>query len=167
MLENGFKKKFYYGVIDSFSMLLGGIAISMFFLDKAYSLNGFSMLFIGFLLVLIVLANNTIVPHYDRYLKDRILNSPIIDAMAINALLPFSNRTVIGFRSFRFVVCYLTPVIVPAHYRRNKALAAIFGDFDFVSKVTIFERVLAFIVAIVCFAYFVLAIVYIYQLIVS
>ena len=144
------------------------MAVALFhtFINGKFTVVNFGGLFFGIGIILLIIGNNTIVRHYDKYFRDKIINYPLIDVMFLNFSI-YSNRTLIKCRSFRLINCYVWPILGQQRYKTNKFLKDLFDDFDFKQHVTIFERVFVYLLLITILMFAVIAFVYAYQVIVK
>ena len=149
MQKNGFRIKISNFLSEAFLLVFGVAAIySSIRVIPHVSINSIFWFFLGVSFILLVISAEVICRHYDKYLKEIMCNSPYLEGFIINYVLPFSNRTLVKLKVFRFFL-YLQPVFAPKRYmQKNKLMKQLFNNFDFSKHITKLETILIRIVAI-------------------
>ena len=170
MQKDGFSVKLV-NFVGSFILLIFGIycagAFSYSFESLGLSTSTFSAKMAYFLLglwfILVVVMANLFCWHYDKYLKDKILNNPLSKTLVISFVTPCSNNTMLKFKLFRTMTFYFGAVGNFRRYRKNPDMKAVLDGFDFKKHATVFEKFLVWAFTAVMVVMFIFMFISIFQ----
>ena len=144
---------------------LGAFSYSAIYLGAPTFVAKIAYCLFGIWCILIVMMANLFCWHYDKYLKDKILNNPLSKALVISFVAPCNNNTLLKFKLFRMINFYFPAVGNLKRYRQNPDMQKVFDDFDFKKHVTHFEKFLMWAFTVIMVMMFMFILLYATQMI--